>query len=70
MSNKCNKAECPVVISAEVVVRRNLIKEIMDWQVDLQIDVSRIEDLENSTTEHLLDMLSFYEDTLKNGKRL
>jgi len=46
-----------------------LIKKVLDWQADLSLNISDIEFLHSLNVPRLQEMLAFYEDTLKNGKR-
>ena len=50
--------------------KKSLCQEIQDWQADLHITIEPFEKLMNMPVSHLQEMLKFYEDTLKNGKRL
>jgi len=55
--------ECPVIKS-------KLIQDVLDWQADYRIEISNIDALSKKSVKELQEMISFYEDGLKNGKRL
>jgi hypothetical protein len=50
----------------ENMTKETLIKEILDWQVDLQIKIYTLKALNNMTVEQLQDIIKYFEDSSSN----
>ena len=49
-------------------LKEELIQKVLDYQADLQITISHPDELAKKTVPQLQDLVTFYEDGLKNGR--